>query len=311
MSTQKWIANKYELLEPVGEGGMAKVYRGLLHGAAGFTHRVAIKRVLPNLAADAQFVAMFVEEARVVSDLAHPNIAQVYDFDQDEDGRYFIVMEWVDGLDLGARIESFPPGETPQHLVAAIGIEILRALTAAHERVDGGGRPAPVIHRDVSPANVLLSVMGIVKLVDFGLARAADRAAMTAPGTVKGKLSYLAPELLKKQPATPRSDIFGAGIVLWEALTGQRLFGGGDAIDVLKRISAGKVPQVRDVRPNVPAAFAEVVHTALAINPAERFDSAEEMQRALASILRGQTESTDDKSLARSFRDAIARRSSR
>jgi serine/threonine-protein kinase len=254
---------------------------------------------------------MFVEEARVVSDLAHPNIAQVYDFDQDEEGRYFIVMEWVDGLDLGAWIESFPAGETPQHLVAAIGIEILRALTAAHERVDGAGRPAPVIHRDVSPANVLLSVMGIVKLVDFGLARAADRAAMTAPGTVKGKLSYLAPELLKKQPASARSDIFGVGIVLWEALTGQRLFGGGDAIDVLKRISSGKVPQVRDVRPNVPAAFAEVVHTALAINPAERFDSAEEMQRALASILRGQTESTDDKSLARAIRDAIGRRPSR
>jgi serine/threonine protein kinase len=282
-----------------------------LHGAAGFTHKVAIKRVLPNLAADAQFVAMFVEEARVVSDLAHPNIAQVYDFDQDAEGRYFIVMEWVDGLDLGAWIESFPAGQTPQHLVAAIGIEVLRALTAAHERVDGGGRPAPVIHRDVSPANVLLSVMGIVKLVDFGLARAADRAAMTAPGTVKGKLSYLAPELLKKQPATPRSDIFGTGIVLWEALTGQRLFGGGDAIDVLKRISSGKVPQVRDVRPNVPAAFAEVVHTALAFNPAERFENAEEMQRALASILRGQTESTDDKSLARSIRDAIGRRPSR
>ena len=131
---------------------------------------------------------------------------------------------------------------------------------------------------------------------------------MTAPGTVKGKLSYLAPELLKRQPASPRSDLFGVGIVLWEALTGRRLFGGGDAIDVLKRISSGTVPALRELRSDVPAALAEVVHTALAFAPADRFESAEEMQRALSSILRGQTEPTDDKALARSIRDAIARR---
>src|SRR6516162_4967562 len=151
MGPRRWIANKYELLDPVGEGGMAKVWRGVTHGAAGFTCRVAIKRVLPNLAADAGFVAMFVEEARVVSELQHPNIVQVHDFDQDEEGRYFLVMEWIDGIDLEAWISSF-------------AVEILRGLSCAHERVDGAGRPAPVIHRDVSPANVLLSVMGVVKL---------------------------------------------------------------------------------------------------------------------------------------------------
>ena len=160
MGAQRWIANKYELLEPVGEGGMAKVWRGVTHGAAGFTCPVAIKRVLPNLAADAGFVAMFVEEARVVSELQHPNIVQVHDFDQDEEGRYFIVMEWVDGIDLEGWVTTFAGATPPWHLVTAIGIDMLRALAAAHERVDGAGRPAPVIHRDVSPANVLLSVMG-------------------------------------------------------------------------------------------------------------------------------------------------------
>jgi serine/threonine protein kinase len=308
MAGKRWIADKYELLEPVGQGGMAKVWRGVTHGAAGFTCRVAVKRVLPNLASDASFVAMFVEEARVVSELQHPNIVQVHDFDQDDEGRYFLVMEWIDGIDLESWIASFPAATAPWHLAAAIAVEVLRGLACAHERTDGGGRPAPVIHRDVSPANVLLSVMGIVKLADFGLARAADRAQMTAPGMVKGKLSYLAPELIKKQPATPRSDLYGVGIVLWESLAGRPLFGGGDAIDVLKRISANQVPNIRDVRGDIPPALAEVVHTALAFNPADRFDNAEEMQRALASILRNQTEPSDDKALQRSIREAIARR---
>ena len=198
------IANKYELVAPLGEGGMASVYRGLTHGAAGFTCKVAIKRVLPNLAEDAAFVAMFVEEARVVSELQHPNIVQVHDFDRDDEGRYFIVMEWIDGIDLDGWIGSFDSAPTPWHEVAAIGVEILRGLGAAHERVDAQGNLAPVIHRDVSPHNVLLSVQGIVKLADFGLARAADRATMTAPGTIKGKLGYMAPELVKRAPASPQ-----------------------------------------------------------------------------------------------------------
>jgi serine/threonine-protein kinase len=308
MAPRRWIANKYELLDPVCEGGMAKVWRGVTHGAAGFTCRVAIKRVLPNLAADAGFVAMVVEEARVVSELQHPNIVQVHDFDQDEEGRYFLVMEWIDGIDLEHWIQSFTPATTPWHLCAAIAVEILRGLSCAHERVDGAGRPAPVIHRDVSPANVLLSVMGIVKLADFGLARAADRAQMTAPGMVKGKLSYMAPELLRRQPATPRSDIFGVGILLWEALAGQPLFASTDQLETIKKITGNQVPDIRGLRTDIPAALAEVVHAALAFNASDRFERAEEMQRALTAILKNQAEPTDDKALARSIRDAIARR---
>ena len=305
----KMIANKYELVAPLGEGGMASVYRGLTHGAAGFTCKVAIKRVLPNLAEDAAFVAMFVEEARVASELQHPNIVQVHDFDRDDEGRYFIVMEWIDGIDLFGWIGSFAGAPTPWHEVAAIGVEILRGLGAAHERVDGAGQPAPVIHRDVSPQNVLLSVQGIVKLADFGLARAADRATMTAPGTIKGKLGYLAPELVKRAPATPKSDLYSVGIVLWEALTGRRLFAGTDAYEQIKKILANQVPPLREARPDVPLALAEIVHTALSFDAADRFERAEEMQRALASLTKNHTEPTDDRALARSIRDAMARRS--
>jgi len=305
----KMIANKYELVAPLGEGGMASVYRGLTHGAAGFTCKVAIKRVLPNLAEDAAFVAMFVEEARVASELQHPNIVAVHDFDRDDEGRYFIVMEWIDGIDLFGWIASFAGAPTPWHEVAAIGVEILRGLGAAHERVDDAGNPAPVIHRDVSPQNVLLSVQGIVKLADFGLARAADRATMTAPGTIKGKLGYMAPELVKRAPASPKSDLYSVGIVLWEALTGKRLFGGTDAYEQIKKILANQVPQLRDIRPDVPLPLSEIVHTALSFDPSNRFEHAEEMQRALASLLKNHTEPTDDRALARSIKDAMARRS--
>jgi serine/threonine-protein kinase len=287
---------------------MASVYRGLTHGAAGFTCKVAIKRVLPNLAEDAAFVAMFVEEARVASELQHPNIVQVHDFDRDAEGRYFIVMEWIDGIDLGAWIGSFTT-PTPWHEVAAIGVEILRGLGAAHERVDAAGKPAPVIHRDVSPQNVLLSVQGIVKLADFGLARAADRATMTAPGTIKGKLGYMAPELVKRAPASEKSDLYSVGIILWEALAGKRLFGGTDAYDQIRKILANQIPQLRDARPDVPLPLAEVVHTALSFDPGDRFEHADEMQRALASLTKNHTEPTDDRALARSIRDAMARRS--
>jgi serine/threonine protein kinase len=308
MADKKMIGNKYELVAPLGEGGMASVYRGLTHGAAGFSCKVAIKRVLPNLAEDAAFVAMFVEEARVASELSHPNIVQVHDFDRDAEGRYFIVMEWIDGIDLFSWIESFRGAPTPWHEVAAIGVEILRGLGAAHERIDGAGNPSPVIHRDVSPQNVLLSVQGMVKLADFGLARAADRNTMTAPGTIKGKLGYMAPELIKRAPASPRSDLYSVGIVLWEALTGKRLYG-GDAMEQVKKILANQVPQLRDVRPDVPLPLAEVVHAALSFDPADRFERADEMQRALASLTKNHTEPTDDRALARSIRDAMARRS--
>ena len=308
MNQRRWIGKKYELIEPIGEGGMAHVWRGLAHGADGFACRVAVKRVLQALESDKNVVDLFVEEARVVSQLQHPNIVQVHDFDRDEEGRYFLVMEWVGGLDLEQWVRSFDGNSTPWHIVAEIGIEVLRALHAAHEHADDDGVPKPIIHRDVTPSNVLLSRVGIVKLADFGMARAADRASMTAPGILKGKLSYSAPELINQQPATARTDLFSLGIVLWEALTGQRLFAGRDPISTLRNILEAEVPSLLDVRPDVPIGFASVVNRALQRNPAARFASAAEMQRALVAVSRHYPERVDDRVLSLSVRAAISRR---
>jgi len=197
---------------------------------------------------------------------------------------------------------------TPWHIVAEIGLQVLRALHAAHEHADDDGQPKPIIHRDVTPSNVLLSKMGIVKLADFGMARAADRAAMTAPGVLKGKLSYTAPELINQQPATARSDLFSLGVVLWEALTGKRLFAGRDAIATLKNVLEMDVPSLLDARPDVPLAFATVVHRALQRTPGARFASAAEMQRALAGLSRHYPERVDDRVLAGTVRAALKKR---
>jgi serine/threonine-protein kinase len=304
-----WIAGRYELVAPAGTGGMANVWRGLTHGAAGFTRKVAIKRVLPALEANEQFTAMFVEEARVVSELQHPNIVQVHDFDRDSDGRYFLVMEWVEGLDLEAWLRAYALASlrSPWHLVTAIAIEVLRALGAAHGRIDEHGRPAPVIHRDVNPANILLAINGIVKLTDFGLARRTDRARMTSPNIVKGKLSYLAPELLDGEPATQRSDLYAVGIVLWEALSGRRLFAGSAAAETVLKVQAGEVPPLAEQRSDLPSTVCDVVACALERHAENRYESAEEMMRALATILRSHPEPTDARPLAWSVRRALAR----
>jgi serine/threonine-protein kinase len=301
------IGNKYELVAPVGEGGMASVWRGLTLGAAGFSRKVAIKRVLPELAHDSKFAAMFVEEARVVADLAHPNIVQVHDFDHDDRGNYFIVMEWVEGLDLEKWIRAHRKSghATPWAECASIAVGVLEGLGAAHERVDDLGRPAPVIHRDVTPTNILIAKNGIVKLADFGLAKAMDRASMTKPGTVKGKLAYMAPEILAGRPASVLSDLFGVGIVLWESLARARLYDGKTDVDVVLKAKEAKVPRIDELRPDIPLTLAEAVHTALAREPAERFETAREMRQTIASVLRSEPVPTGPDPLAESVRSAF------
>ncbi len=303
-SRNQLLAGKYELVAPAGEGGMASVWRGLTHGEAGFRRKVAIKRVLQQHAADQEFAAMFVQEAHVVAELNHPNIVQVHDFGRDQWGNFFIVMEWVEGIGFDAYLRSFTQrGEhAPWHLVAAVCIEALRALTAAHERVDELGRPAPVFHRDVNPVNTLLSAHGVVKLADFGLARAMDRPGTTNPGIVKGKVGYLAPEILEgKRKADPRSDVYGIGVVLWEGLTGKRLFGGeGTEVEIALRALKAHIPRINELRDDLPDAICDLAHCSLARNPEGRSESVRAMVEALTSVLRRHPEPSDGNALARS-----------
>ena len=296
------LARKYELQGLAGTGGMAEVFRGATHGAQGFQRPVAVKRILADLSENPEFVEMFVEEARVCAALQHPNIVQIHDFDQTEDGTYFLVMEWVEGINhLQWRRSYHRIGEpTPWPLVAAIGIETLKGLGAAHENRDANGRRVPVFHRDVTPQNILMGVNGIVKLTDFGLARAMDRARMTRPEMVKGKLAYLAPEMAAGAEASPQSDIFSLGVVLWEALTCEPLFYGDNPLEVLSRVKEAEVPAIREIREDIPRALHDAVHRALHSDPTKRFKSARSMVRALANILRMTPESTSAEVLGRS-----------
>jgi len=282
------INGKYQLVSLAGEGGMASVYKAVVRGAAGFQRTVAVKHIKPEFRALKNYIDMFIEEARVGSELAHPNIVQVHDFCS-EAGSYYLIMEWVDGIDLGALIKVYRDSvrDVPWPVVATIGIGTLRGLGAAHDRVAPDGTQAPVIHRDVSPHNVLLGSNGAIKLSDFGLARARDRAAsLTAPGTVKGKLSYLAPEVTFGKPNTVQSDLFGVGSVLWEALTGDRLFDGKNDIEIFKKIRACKIPSIQARRKDVPAALAQVLEVALSADPVNRYATAEEFAHALDQVIK-------------------------
>jgi serine/threonine protein kinase len=282
------VGGRYELLEVAGRGGMADVWRGRVRGDSGFVRDVAIKQMHTNLTTQPQYVAMFVEEARVGAVLKSPNISEVHDFVHDR-GHYYMVLEWIDGVDLGSWIKWHVARNEPTRweLVAAVAVGVLRALAAAHERTGPDGAPLPIIHRDVSPHNVLLTTRGVVKLIDFGLAFAPDRAQETTdPGIVKGKMSYLAPEIVSGGRPTPASDQFACGSVLWEALVGRKLFDGGTDYEAYCRLRDCLVQPLRPLRPDVPTAFAQIIHRALSAEIDDRFPSTREMARQIGTALK-------------------------
>jgi serine/threonine-protein kinase len=302
------LSGRYELLEPLGKGGMAVVWRGTMHGADGFRRAVAIKRIDPSCRGFLEVLEMFVEEARVGGQLHHPNIVQVYDFGADEGGERYLVTELVRGPHLGQWLESFRASGSPApwELVTAIGVEVLRALDAAHFHVDVSGRNSPILHRDVTPGNILLDMSGVVKLADFGLARATDRGQITRPNTVKGKLSYLAPESLQGGPPSVATDLFSLGIVLWEALTGKRLFHAERDIDVVELVKQCRIPMLSRERPSLPLGLCATVHRALERDPLRRFSSARQMLESMTEVLRVLPRSVDSVALAASIRAALA-----
>ncbi|MCG5054234.1 MAG: protein kinase [Myxococcales bacterium] len=267
----------YELLERIAVGGMAEVYRGRAVGEGGFEKQVAIKRILPHLASDTRFVGMLVQEARIHAGLSHRNIVQIHDLGLSDGGEYFIVLEYVDGRDLGALLNVMskapPPGNRLADAVALhVAIELGEGIHCAHQLASSDGRKEGLVHRDISPSNVLVSYAGEVKLSDFGLAkRQTDHSVV---GSLKGKLAYMSPEQARRWPLDRRSDIFSLGAVLFELLTGRRLRDIDDEAEGWRLVASGVMSKARSVRPDIPAVLERLLDRALAPDPQDRFQDA-------------------------------------
>ncbi|HZL16501.1 MAG TPA: serine/threonine-protein kinase, partial [Polyangia bacterium] len=276
---------QYELLEPIAIGGMAEVFKGRVVAAEGFEKFVAIKRILPDLAEDERFVKMLLTEARIHSALSHRNIVQIHDLGISEDGQYFIVLEFVEGYDLRIISEQLTAeGEIiPEALSLHIASEIAQGLHFAHEMRDPDGLPLGLIHRDVTPSNILISFAGEVKLSDFGLAkRRHDRSVV---GSLKGNLSYMSPEQAMQGTLDRRTDVFSLGAVLFEMLTGRRLREITNEVAAFSHVASGVVPSARQIRPDLPVAIERLLDRALAADPAQRFPDAAAFGTAIREVL--------------------------
>lgn len=265
---------------------MAEVFRAESAGVEGFKKTVAIKRVLPHLAEKKQFIGMFLDEARLSAHLSHSNCVQVFDIGVG-DNTYFIVMEYVDGADLKALIEYQRKQNQPFPLQEAclICLKICEGLAYAHEARDGKGRPLHIVHRDMSPPNVLITRHGEVKIVDFGLAKANSQLEKSEPGIIKGKFGYLSPEAAFGQSVDHRTDVFAVGIILWEMLAGRRLFLGDTDLDTVRQVQAARIPPVSQYNPFCNAEVEAVLAKVLARDPAQRYQSARDLGRDLSELM--------------------------
>jgi len=276
----------YRLLERIAVGGMAEVFRAKRQGVEGFEKVVAVKRILPHLSDNQEFVDMFVHEAKMVAGLTHPNIVQIFDLGKLESS-YYIAMELVHGRDLrsiqkraqdrGVRV--------PLDLAALIVSKICSALEYAHRKKDDRGRPLQIVHRDVSPQNVLISFEGDVKLTDFGIAKAASKATTTDHGELRGKLLYMSPEQAWGRPIDKRADIFSLGVVFYELVTGHKPFLASSEGSILDAVRECRVAPPTTINPRIPDRLASVVMKALDRDPDQRYQDAAEMYRDLDRVL--------------------------
>jgi eukaryotic-like serine/threonine-protein kinase len=270
---------RYALLGEIASGGMATVHFGRLVGAVGFSRAVAVKQLHPQFARSKEFVAQFLDEAQLAARIRHPNVVSVLDVVA-RDGELFIVMEYVEGETLSHLVGS-ARAPVPVAICSAILTQVLLGLHAAHEAKTEHGTPLEIVHRDVSPQNVLVGVNGVSRLLDFGVAKAVSRVHTTENGKIKGKLSYMAPEQLRAAPLDRRVDVFAAGVVLWELLTGRRLFARSDPGATVAAVLAGDVTPPSDFRPELPPDLDAIVMKALAPAAPARFSTAREMAVAL------------------------------
>ena len=285
------VFGKYTLLRRIATGGMAEIFLAIQKSVAGFEKLVVVKRILPSLGDDPAFVEMLLHEARIAATLTHPNVVQIFDIDEAE-GQYFIAMEHVHGEDLRAivrqmkarRVLSFPL----EHALAIV-LGVAAGLAYAHERHDLTGAPLGIIHRDISPQNVLVTYAGDVKIVDFGIAKSTAREQLvTQVGRLKGKVPYMSPEQARGDRLDARSDVFATGILLFELTTGRRLFKGQSEIETLRLICDRDYPRPSDVLPGYPTELERIVVRALARDRADRYPTARALQVDLEAFVRAE-----------------------
>lgn len=264
---------------------MAEVFLAKLEGAEGFERKLAIKRILPSYSQNDSFVQMFIDEAKLVGHFNHPNIVQVHDFGK-IDGSYYISMEYVEGINIADILTRYKAANMfiPLEMILEIGLQAARGIDYAHREVDELGRPLGIIHRDLTPHNILISKKGIVKITDFGIAKASMNTHMTQAGMIKGKVPYMSPEQAMGLPLTHVSDIFAIGIVLYEMCTLRRLFDGENDFTILRKVQEAKIPSITEQNPNIPPELEAIIRRALARERTERYAWASELEAELTRL---------------------------
>lgn len=277
---------RYQIVKKIDAGGMAEIFLAKAMSIQGMEKLVAIKRVLPSLTKNEKFISMFLDEARLSITLNHANIVQVFDVNQSS-GTYFIVMEYVEGFNVRRIFQkaSEVGYRMPLAFVCYMMMEVCKGLEHAHTRKDSAGKPLRIVHRDLSPPNVMISKSGEVKITDFGLAKATSQLTKTDPGIVKGKYSYLSPEVTEGKSADHRADLFAVGIVTWELLANRRLFLAKTDVETVELVRKAEVPPLSKFNKDVTPEFERIVMRALARDPKKRFTSARELGDALADYL--------------------------
>jgi serine/threonine protein kinase len=277
---------KYVLLERISVGGMAEVFKAKAFGVEGFEKILAIKRILPSMAEDADFIEMFIDEAKICGQLNHANICQIFELGRVEDS-HFIAMEYVwgkDVLQIQNRFRKLRQTMKPE-MAAFIATKLCEGLDYAHKKKDATGRPLGIIHRDISPQNILISYDAELKIIDFGIAKAASRSSKTQAGVLKGKFGYMSPEQVRGLPLDRRSDVFSIGTILYELLTSDRLFMGESDFETLEKVRNVDAPRISTVNKAVPPELEHIIHKALSRDVEERYQWASEMQEALQAFL--------------------------
>lgn len=280
------LVDRYELVAEIASGGMATVFLARLSGVGGFQRMVAIKRLHPHLAGDQEFVDMFLDEARLAAGIHHPNVVSILEVGASPRG-YYLVMEYIEGDTLARLLARAATSSqrVPEPIVIRVVLDMLAGLHAAHELKDDAGQPTSLVHRDVSPQNLLVGVDGVCRITDFGVARAATRLAGTRVGQLKGKIAYMAPEqALGQTDLDRRADVFAAGIVLWEVLAGRRLFKSENEAATLSRVLNDPIPVLHEAAPHVDPALSEIVMKALERDRDKRYATAAEFADALERV---------------------------